>query len=179
LCREGNWDLVGNNFPVFFVRDGMKFPDMVHALKPNPKNHIQEGWRIADFFSHHPEAMHMVLISPSPACTDITCFLCTCRWNDRWRAGRFRFFRAFSFVTNSGPASKWLVYKLTGALAALNMPASKNYTIWISACTCTHQLCCPSRCSLSPRFIPMFQGLHSASQNSRKAALHLIPWAPG
>jgi catalase len=57
--REGNWDLVGNNFPVFFVRDGMSFPDMVHALKPNPKNHIQEGWRIADFFSHHPEAMHM------------------------------------------------------------------------------------------------------------------------
>ncbi|KAK9834741.1 hypothetical protein WJX74_008896 [Apatococcus lobatus] len=57
--REGNWDLVGNNMPVFFVRDGMKFPDMVHALKPNPKNHLQEGWRIADFFSHHPEAMHM------------------------------------------------------------------------------------------------------------------------
>jgi catalase len=57
--REGNWDLVGNNFPVFFIRDGIKFPDMVHALKPNPKSHIQEGWRIADFFSHHPEAMHM------------------------------------------------------------------------------------------------------------------------
>jgi catalase len=45
---------------VFFIRDGMKFPDMVHCLKPNPKNHIQEGWRIADFFSHHPEALHMV-----------------------------------------------------------------------------------------------------------------------
>lgn len=57
--REGNWDMVGNNFPVFFVRDGMKFPDMVHALKPNPKNHLQEGWRIADFFSHHPESLHM------------------------------------------------------------------------------------------------------------------------
>ncbi|MEW5304448.1 MAG: hypothetical protein WDW36_007058 [Sanguina aurantia] len=57
--REGNWDLVGNNFPVFFVRDGMKFPDMVHALKPNPKSHLQEDWRIVDFFSHHPEAMHM------------------------------------------------------------------------------------------------------------------------
>ena len=40
---------------------GIKFPDMVHALKPNPKNHIQEGWRIADFFSHIPEAMHMVI----------------------------------------------------------------------------------------------------------------------
>ena len=34
--------------------------DMVHALKPNPKNHIQEDWRIADFFSHVPESMHMV-----------------------------------------------------------------------------------------------------------------------
>jgi len=51
---------VGNNFPVFFIRDGMKFPDMVHALKPNPKTHIQEGWRIMDFFSHIPESMHMV-----------------------------------------------------------------------------------------------------------------------
>ncbi|KAJ6682350.1 CATALASE [Salix koriyanagi] len=55
----GNFDLVGNNFPVFFIRDGMKFPDMVHALKPNPKSHIQENWRILDFFSHHPESLHM------------------------------------------------------------------------------------------------------------------------
>ena len=44
----------------FFIRDGMKFPDMVHALKPNPKNHIQEAWRIMDFFSHIPESMSMV-----------------------------------------------------------------------------------------------------------------------
>ena len=65
--REGNWDLVGNNFPVFFVRDGMKFPDMVHALKPNPKNHIQEGWRIADFFSHIPESMNMVRPPGTPS----------------------------------------------------------------------------------------------------------------
>ncbi|TYI19919.1 hypothetical protein ES332_A07G198500v1 [Gossypium tomentosum] len=57
--REGNFDLVGNNFPVFFIRDGMKFPDMVHALKPSPKSHIQENWRILDFFSHHPESLHM------------------------------------------------------------------------------------------------------------------------
>ncbi|KAK9109452.1 hypothetical protein Sjap_017512 [Stephania japonica] len=57
--REGNFDLVGNNFPVFFIRDGMKFPDMVHALKPNPKSHIQENWRVLDFFSHHPESLHM------------------------------------------------------------------------------------------------------------------------
>mmetsp|Transcript_3164 Transcript_3164/g.6927 ORF Transcript_3164/g.6927 Transcript_3164/m.6927 type:complete len:493 (+) Transcript_3164:169-1647(+) len=58
--REGNFDMVGNNMPVFFIRDGMKFPDMVHAFKPNPKSHIQECWRIMDFLSHHPESCHML-----------------------------------------------------------------------------------------------------------------------
>lgn len=58
--REGNFDMVGNNMPVFFIRDGMKFPDMVHAFKPNPKNHQQEAWRIMDFLSYHPESCHML-----------------------------------------------------------------------------------------------------------------------
>jgi len=58
--REGNMDLVGNNMPVFFIRDGMKFPDMVHAFKPNPKTNLQEEWRIMDFLSHHPESIHML-----------------------------------------------------------------------------------------------------------------------
>jgi len=58
--REGNFDLVGNNMPVFFIRDGMKFPDLVHAFKPNPKSHLQEAWRIMDFLSHHPESCHML-----------------------------------------------------------------------------------------------------------------------
>jgi catalase len=39
--QQGNWDMVGNNFPVFFIRDGMKFPDLVHSLKPSPKTHEQ------------------------------------------------------------------------------------------------------------------------------------------
>jgi catalase len=56
---EGNWDLVGNNLPVFFIRDAMKFPDMVHSLKPDPKTNIQDGNRILDFFSHIPEATQM------------------------------------------------------------------------------------------------------------------------
>ena len=56
--REGNFDLVGNNTPVFFVRDAMEFPDSIHALKPNPKSHIQENWRILDYFSHKPESLH-------------------------------------------------------------------------------------------------------------------------
>ena len=44
LCSytdQGNWDLVGNSIPVFFIRDGAQFPDLVHALRPNPKTHIQ------------------------------------------------------------------------------------------------------------------------------------------
>jgi catalase len=57
--REGNWDMVGNNIPVFFIRDGIKFPDMIHALKPNPKTNVQEAWRIMDFFSNIPESLNM------------------------------------------------------------------------------------------------------------------------
>jgi catalase len=56
--REGNWDLLGNNFPVFFIRDGIKFPDVIHAFKPNPRSHIQEYWRVFDFLSHLPESLH-------------------------------------------------------------------------------------------------------------------------
>ncbi|KAJ1277525.1 hypothetical protein BS78_04G011100 [Paspalum vaginatum] len=56
--REGNWDLLGNNFPVFFIRDGIKFPDVIHAFKPNPRSHVQEYWRVFDFLSHHPESLH-------------------------------------------------------------------------------------------------------------------------
>lgn len=58
--REGNWDLVGNNMPVFFVRDSIQFPDMVHAFKPNPKTNVQESWRFMDFFSTKPESCHML-----------------------------------------------------------------------------------------------------------------------
>lgn len=58
--QQGNWDFVGNNIPVFFIRDGMQFPDLVHALRPNPKTNIQEGWRILDFLSHHPESCNIL-----------------------------------------------------------------------------------------------------------------------
>ncbi|MEM7413697.1 MAG: catalase [Myxococcota bacterium] len=57
---EGNWDLVGNNLPVFFIRDAIKFPDMVHSLKPDPVTNKQDPNRFFDFFSHVPEATHML-----------------------------------------------------------------------------------------------------------------------
>ena len=56
---EGNWDLVGNNLPVFFIRDAIKFPDMVHSLKPSPVDNRQDANRFLDFMSHTPESIHM------------------------------------------------------------------------------------------------------------------------
>jgi catalase len=64
--EDGNWDLVGNNLPVFFIRDAIKFPDVIHSLKPDPITFRQEPNRIFDFMSLTPESMHMLtwLFSP-------------------------------------------------------------------------------------------------------------------
>jgi catalase len=59
--EDGNWDLVGNNLAVFFIRDAIKFPDMVHALKPDPITFRQDPNRIFDFMSQTPESMHMLV----------------------------------------------------------------------------------------------------------------------
>jgi catalase len=56
--EDGNWDLVGNNTPVFFIRDGIKFPDFIHSQKPDPYTNRQEPDNVWDFFSHSPEATH-------------------------------------------------------------------------------------------------------------------------
>jgi catalase len=64
--EDGNWDLVGNNLKVFFIRDAMKFPDLVHAFKPDPVTNRQDGERIFDFISNTPEAMHMITFLFSP-----------------------------------------------------------------------------------------------------------------
>lgn len=53
---QGNWDLVGNNFPTFFIRDAIKFPDMVHAFKTDPRTNLDDDRRRFDFFSFFPEA---------------------------------------------------------------------------------------------------------------------------
>lgn len=58
--EEGNYDLVGNNLPVFFIRDAMKFPDMVHSLKPAPDTNVQTPDRYWDFMSLTPESTHML-----------------------------------------------------------------------------------------------------------------------
>ncbi|KZV72231.1 catalase-domain-containing protein [Peniophora sp. CONT] len=62
---EGNWDLVGNNIPVFFIQDAIKFPDFVHAVKPEPHNEVPTGQsahnNFWDFVGLQPEATHMVM----------------------------------------------------------------------------------------------------------------------
>jgi len=64
--EDGNWDLVGNNLKIFFIRDAMKFPDLVHAFKPDPVTNRQDARRIFDFVSLMPEATHMVTFLFSP-----------------------------------------------------------------------------------------------------------------
>ncbi|MFG1299241.1 catalase [Xanthobacter sp. V3C-3] len=59
---EGNWDLVGNNTPVFFVRDPYKFPDFIHTQKRHPKTNMRSPTAMWDFWSLSPESLHQVTI---------------------------------------------------------------------------------------------------------------------
>ena len=63
--EEGNWDLVGNNTPVFFLRDPLKFPDLNHAVKRDPKTNMRSAKNNWDFWTSLPEALHQVTITMS------------------------------------------------------------------------------------------------------------------
>ena len=96
--EEGNYDLVGNNLPVFFIRDPLKFPDMVHTHKRNPQTNLKDPNAFWDFFSHSPESTHMV----------------TMLFSDRGTPKTFRNMHGFGvhtfkFVNNKGDAFfiKW------------------------------------------------------------------------
>lgn len=60
--EEGNWDLVGNNTPVFFFRDPLKFPDLNHAIKRDPRTNLRSARNMWDFWSSLPEALHQITI---------------------------------------------------------------------------------------------------------------------
>lgn len=60
--EEGNWDLVGNNTPVFFLRDPLKFPDLNHAIKRDPRTNLRSARNNWDFWSSLPEAFHQVTV---------------------------------------------------------------------------------------------------------------------
>lgn len=60
--EEGNYDIVGNNTPVFFIRDAIKFPDFIHTQKRNPQTHLKDPNAVWDFWSLSPESLHQITI---------------------------------------------------------------------------------------------------------------------
>src|SRR4030088_2669399 len=60
--EEGNWDMVGNNTPIFFVRDALKFPDFIHTQKRHPRTNMRSPTAMWDFWSLSPESLHQVTI---------------------------------------------------------------------------------------------------------------------
>ncbi|AUM19079.1 catalase [Rhodococcus ruber] len=60
--EEGNWDIVGNNTPVFFFRDPLKFPDLNHAVKRDPRTNLRDPENNWDFWTNLPEALHQITI---------------------------------------------------------------------------------------------------------------------
>ena len=60
--EDGNWDMVGNNTPVFFIRDGYKFPDFIRTQKRHPKTNLRSPEAMFDFWAAQPECVHQVTI---------------------------------------------------------------------------------------------------------------------
>lgn len=60
--EEGNWDLVGNNTPVFFIRDPQKFPDFVHSQKKNPQTNLPDPAAMYEYWANHPQSLHQMTI---------------------------------------------------------------------------------------------------------------------
>jgi len=103
--EEGNWDLVGNNTPVFFLRDPLKFPDFIHTQKRHPKTNLRSPTAMWDFWSLSPESLHQVTIlfsdrglPPSPRFMNGYGSHTYSLWND---AGE-RYWVKFHFKTTQG-----------------------------------------------------------------------------
>ncbi|SFV68512.1 Catalase [hydrothermal vent metagenome] len=60
--NEGNYDMVGNNTPIFFLRDGINFPDFIHSQKKNPKTNLPDPAAMFEFWANHPQSLHQVTI---------------------------------------------------------------------------------------------------------------------
>ncbi|MFN0193265.1 MAG: catalase [Aestuariivirga sp.] len=109
---EGNWDLVGNNTPVFFVRDPLKFPDFIHTQKRHPKSNLRSATAMWDFWSLSPESLHQVTILMSDrGCPVAPMFMngygshTFSFWNDKgerhWVKFHFKTMQGHKFFTNA------------------------------------------------------------------------------
>lgn len=108
---EGNYDIVGNNTPIFFIRDAIKFPDFIHTQKRNPQTHLKNHNAIWDFWSLSPESLHQVTILMS----------------DRGIPATFRHMHGFGSHTfkwtNAAGESVWVKYHFKTEQGIKNLTA--------------------------------------------------------
>jgi catalase len=103
--EEGNWDLTGNNTPIFFIRDPLKFSDFIHTQKRDPGTHLKPHWRRWDYWSLSPEAIHQVMFLYSDRGTPVSA-----RFMDGfgshtyslWNTAGERYWVKFHFKTQQG-----------------------------------------------------------------------------
>ncbi len=103
--EEGNWDLVGNNTPVFFVRDPYKFPDFIHTQKRHPKTNLRSPKAMWDFWSLSPESLHQVTILMSDRGLPVTPMHMNgygSHTYSLWNESGERFWVKFHFKTKQG-----------------------------------------------------------------------------
>ncbi len=116
---EGNYDMVGNNTPVFFLRDAIKFPDFIHSQKKNPRTNLPDPAAIYEFWANHPQSLHQVTILMSdrgiPASYRHMHGFSSHTFSF-WNAQGERFWFKWHFKTNQG------IRNLTNAQAAVASP---------------------------------------------------------
>lgn len=124
--EEGNWDLVGNNTPVFFLRDPLKFPDLNHAIKRDPRTNLRSAKNNWDFWSSLPEALHQVTIVMS----------------DRGIPASYRHMHGFGSHTFSFINKKneryWVKFHLTSQQGIKNLTDAEAEAI-VGKCRESHQ----------------------------------------
>ncbi len=124
--EEGNWDLVGNNTPVFFLRDPLKFPDLNHAVKRDPKTNLRSARNNWDFWTSLPEALHQVTITMS----------------DRGLPASYRHMHGFGSHTYSMLNAKnervWVKFHLTSQQGIKNLTDQEAEAI-VAKCRESHQ----------------------------------------
>ena len=124
--EEGNWDLVGNNTPVFFLRDPLKFPDLNHAVKRDPRTNLRSARNNWDFWTSLPEALHQITIVMS----------------DRGIPATYRHMHGFgshtfSFISTKGERY-WVKFHLKTMQGVKNMSDAEAEAA-IGKCRETHQ----------------------------------------
>ncbi|TXT50106.1 MAG: catalase [Spirochaetes bacterium] len=124
--EEGNWDLVGNNTPVFFLKDPKKFPDLNHAVKRDPKTNLRSATNNWDFWTNLPEALHQITITMS----------------DRGIPASYRHMNGYGSHTfsmiNAGDERFWVKYHLKTQQGIKNLTDAEAEVL-IGKCRESHQ----------------------------------------